>query len=81
MSDYTDRQHAKDREYAEAWEFIAAEQLRRRVYGMEISPAYCDVIVKRWLALGEDQRVIRNGKDMTEQFASVTNSTNPVSQS
>jgi DNA modification methylase len=27
---------------------IAAEQLGRKCYGMEISPAYCDVIVKRW---------------------------------
>lgn len=27
---------------------IAAEQLGRTCYGMEISPAYCDVIVKRW---------------------------------
>ncbi len=27
---------------------IAAEQLARKCYGMEISPAYCDVIVKRW---------------------------------
>jgi DNA modification methylase len=27
---------------------IAAEQLGRRCYGMEISPVYCDVIVKRW---------------------------------
>jgi DNA modification methylase len=30
---------------------IAAEQLGRKCYGMEISPAYCDVIVKRWEAL------------------------------
>ena len=29
-------------------QFIAAEQLGRRCYGLEISPAYCDVIVKRW---------------------------------
>lgn len=28
--------------------FIAAEQLARKCYGMEISPQYCDVIVKRW---------------------------------
>lgn len=28
--------------------FIAAEQLGRKCYGMEISPQYCDVIVKRW---------------------------------
>jgi ParB-like chromosome segregation protein Spo0J len=27
---------------------IAAEQLNRTCYGMEISPAYCDVIVTRW---------------------------------
>jgi DNA modification methylase len=27
---------------------IAAEQLNRKCYGIEISPAYVDVIVKRW---------------------------------
>ena len=27
---------------------IAAEQLGRRCFGIEISPAYCDVIVQRW---------------------------------
>lgn len=27
---------------------IAAEKLNRRCYGLELSPAYCDVIVKRW---------------------------------
>tara|TARA_R110000824_G_scaffold111147_1_gene259488 strand:- start:63 stop:431 length:369 start_codon:yes stop_codon:yes gene_type:complete len=27
---------------------IACEQLDRCCYGMEISPAYCDVIVQRW---------------------------------
>lgn len=30
---------------------IAAEQLGRRCFGMEISLAYCDVIVKRWETL------------------------------
>jgi len=49
-------------------QLIAAEQLGRRVYGMEISPAYCDVIVKRWLALGEGRRVVRNGEDTTTTF-------------
>jgi len=28
-------------------QFIAAEQLGRRCYGMEISPAYCAVILQR----------------------------------
>ncbi|MGO8683981.1 MAG: hypothetical protein ACLQUT_05310 [Thermoleophilia bacterium] len=27
---------------------MAAEQLGRVCYGIEISPAYCDVIVNRW---------------------------------
>ena len=27
---------------------VAAEQLNRKCYGMEISPQYCDIIVKRW---------------------------------
>jgi DNA modification methylase len=27
---------------------IAAEQLNRKCYGLEISPQYCDVIVARW---------------------------------
>jgi DNA modification methylase len=30
---------------------IAAEQLGRKCYGMEISPQYCDVIVTRWETL------------------------------
>jgi DNA modification methylase len=30
---------------------VAAEQLGRTCYGMEISPAYCDVIVQRWETL------------------------------
>jgi site-specific DNA-methyltransferase (adenine-specific) len=30
---------------------IAAEQLSRKCYGMELSPAYCDVIINRWETL------------------------------
>ncbi len=29
-------------------QFIAAEKLNRRCYGIEIEPRYCDVIIKRW---------------------------------
>lgn len=31
--------------------FVAAEQVGRKCYGIEISPAYCDIIVKRWETL------------------------------
>ena len=37
---------------------IAAEQLNRKCYGMEISPAYCDVIVKRWENLTGEKAVL-----------------------
>ena len=36
---------------------IAAEQTDRKCYGMEISPAYCDVIVERWENLTGKQAV------------------------
>ncbi len=43
---------------------IAAEQLGRKCYGMEISPAYCDVIVKRWETLTGNKATLEmtNGK-------------------
>lgn len=41
---------------------IAAEQLGRTCYGMEISPQYCDVIVARWEKL--------TGKKATREPAS-----------
>jgi DNA modification methylase len=40
---------------------IAAEQLGRKCYGMEISPAYCDVIVKRWETL-TGKKAVLDGK-------------------
>jgi DNA modification methylase len=36
---------------------IAAEQLGRKCYGMEISPTYCDVIVKRWENLTGEEAI------------------------
>lgn len=53
-------------------QLIAAEQVGRRVYGLEISPAYCDVIVQRWLSLGEGRKAIRIRdaveEDVTAEF-------------
>jgi DNA modification methylase len=42
---------------------IACEQLKRFCYGMEINPAYCDIIVQRWEAL--------TGKTATREPAAV----------
>jgi len=40
---------------------IAAEQLGRKCYGMEISPQYCDVIVKRWENFTGKKARLENG--------------------
>lgn len=50
---------------------IAAEQLGRKCYGMEISPAYCDVIVKRWETLTGKKATLEesDGKARTEAAA------------
>ena len=39
---------------------VAAHQLKRKCYGMEIDPLYCDVIVKRWENL-TGEKAVRNG--------------------
>lgn len=40
---------------------VAAHQLGRRCYGMEIDPKYCQVIVDRMMALDPTLEVMRNG--------------------
>jgi DNA modification methylase len=37
---------------------IASEQLGRVCYGLEIDPAYCDVIVQRWENLTGSKAVV-----------------------
>jgi hypothetical protein len=39
---------------------IAAEQMGRKCYGMEISPQYCDVIVRRWEKLTGKSAVLES---------------------
>ena len=47
---------------------VAAHQLKRKCYGCELEPKYCDVIVKRMLSLDSTLRVKRNGVDVTEEW-------------
>lgn len=44
---------------------IAGHQLGRNVYGMEISPQYCQIIIDRILKLAPDLLVTKNGKPYT----------------
>lgn len=46
---------------------IACEQTDRTCYGLELDPAYVDVIVNRWCKLTGKFNVIRNGEKFTWQ--------------
>jgi DNA modification methylase len=49
---------------------IAAEKLGRRCFGMEISPQYCDVIVRRWQEFtGQQATLESDGHTFTEVSA------------
>jgi DNA modification methylase len=47
---------------------VAAHQLKRKCYGMELEPRYCDVIVNRMLKLDPTLTIKRNGEDVTDLF-------------
>jgi DNA modification methylase len=40
---------------------VASHQLKRKCYGMELEPKYCDVIVRRMIKLDSDLVIKRNG--------------------
>lgn len=42
---------------------IAGEQLKRKVYGMELEPVFCDLIIKRFEALTGIKATIEHGKE------------------
>jgi DNA modification methylase len=47
---------------------VAAHQLKRKCYGMELDPKYCDVIVKRMIKLDPTLTVKQNGVDVTKEW-------------
>jgi DNA modification methylase len=47
---------------------VASHQLKRKCYGMELDPKYCDVIVKRMIKLDETLTIKLNGVDVTKDW-------------
>jgi DNA modification methylase len=47
---------------------VASHQLKRKCYGMELDPKYCDVIVKRMIKLDDTLTIKRNGVDCTKEW-------------
>lgn len=48
--------------------FVASHKLKRRCYGLELDPKYCDVIVKRMLALDANLKIKLNGKEIEHSY-------------
>jgi len=47
---------------------VAAHQLKRKCYGMELDCRYADIIVKRMLKLDKTLKIKKNGIDETEKW-------------
>jgi hypothetical protein len=48
---------------------LAAERTKRRAYGIEISPGYVDVAIRRWETLTGEQAVLASTGQTFEEVA------------
>jgi DNA modification methylase len=68
LNDNTDKKNIYDAFLGSGSTMVASHQLKRKCYGMELDPKYCDVIVKRMITLDPTLTIKRNGVDVTNDW-------------
>jgi site-specific DNA-methyltransferase (adenine-specific) len=61
LNDNLDKKNIYDAFLGSGSTMVASHQLKRKCYGMELDPKYCDVIVKRMIKLDPTLTIKRNG--------------------
>jgi site-specific DNA-methyltransferase (adenine-specific) len=67
LNDNLDKENIYDAFLGSGSTMVASHQLKRKCYGMELDPKYCQVIVDRMLKLDPTLEIKRNGVSMTKQ--------------
>jgi len=65
LNDNSDKKNIYDAFLGSGSTMVASHQLKRKCYGMELDPKYCDVIVARMIKLDSTLPVKRNGVLLT----------------
>jgi DNA modification methylase len=68
LNDNSDKKNIYDAFLGSGSTMVASHQLKRKCYGMELDPKYCDVIVKRMIKLDNTLTIKRNGIDVTKDW-------------
>jgi DNA modification methylase len=61
LNDNTDKKNIYDAFLGSGSTMVASHQLKRKCYGMELDPKYCQVIIDRMKKLDETLIIKRNG--------------------
>ena len=71
LNDNKDKINVYDAFIGSGSTMVASHQLKRKCYGMELDPKYCDVIVKRMIKFDSTLTIKRNGIDCTNEWKEV----------
>jgi site-specific DNA-methyltransferase (adenine-specific) len=72
LNDNIDKKNIYDAFLGSGSTMVASHQLKRKCYGMELDPKYCQVIVDRMLKLDPTLTIKRNGKEYVRNNVETT---------